>query len=340
MSPSRLLTSRRAFTLVELLVVISIIAILLGVLLPAMSHVRGKAKKLQASSNLQALEQGLEMFRGESDLGGTYPPSSGDQGQNPAERRRIANPLSDSAMDDPDTEITGAHLLVHALVGADLLGTPGFLDLDRDGYWADDTHAGPNGAYEVTEDEGVEQRTRYGGSGYVSDKMKEESVRSLKELDDTGKIAVWSDSVSSTPTRAQLLFVDPWDRPILYYKANPVARRMIANSEKPGIYWQDDNAIITGSQNGLNDYEGIDFGSGKTEGFYHRIAKADAPEPKDDVTTIEDYRNSFARFIYDPSVKARNTPVRKDSYLLISAGADGVYGSDDDVLNWTRATED
>ena len=339
MSSYRLHTSRHAFTLVELLVVVSIIAILLGVLLPAMSHIRAKAKNLQASSNLQALQQGIEMFRGESDLGGTYPPSSGDYGQNPADRRRIANPFSESAMDDPDTEITGAHLLVHALVGADLLGTPGFVDLDRDGYWADDTHAGPEGAYEVSEEEGVEKRMRYGGGGYVSDEMKEQSIKSLRELEETGKIVYWAESSALANTRLQPLFVDPWDRPILYYKANRVARRMIATSEKPGIYWQDDNGVITGSQNGLTDYDGIDFGSGKTDDLYHRIAKADAPEPKDDIDT-EKFKNTFARFIHDPAVQARNTPVRKDSYLLISAGADGVYGSNDDVLNWTRSTED
>jgi hypothetical protein len=51
------------------------------------------------------------------------------------------------------------------------------------------------------------------------------------------------------------------------------------------------------------------------------------------------YANSFARFILDASVKARPTPVQKDTYLLISAGPDAIYGSDDDVINWTRKTD-
>jgi len=51
------------------------------------------------------------------------------------------------------------------------------------------------------------------------------------------------------------------------------------------------------------------------------------------------YDHSFLRFILDASVKARATPVQKDSYLLISAGPDARYGTDDDVLNWTRKTD-
>ncbi|MBU0717965.1 MAG: hypothetical protein KJ749_06935, partial [Planctomycetes bacterium] len=154
-------------------------------------------------------------------------------------------------------------------------------------------------------------------------------------LEDEGKIALWEDAPAKTATRRQPLFVDPWDHPILYYKASPASRRMIASEDQPGIYRQEDNAIITGCKNGIDEYAGIDFGAGETDGVYHRIALADAPDPTDDLTQPK-FDNSFARFIWDQGVKARNTPVRKDAYLLISAGPDGIYGSDDDIVNWTR----
>ncbi|HAL44926.1 MAG TPA: hypothetical protein DCP47_03280 [Phycisphaerales bacterium] len=44
---------RKAFTLVELLVVISIIAVLLAVLVPSLSKARTAAKAIQCSSNMK-----------------------------------------------------------------------------------------------------------------------------------------------------------------------------------------------------------------------------------------------------------------------------------------------
>ncbi len=336
---------RRAFSLVEMLVVIAIIALLLAALLPAFSTVRTKAKVAATKAQFSALETGISAYRAETALGGGLPPSTGDD---PIvnNRDRIANPRRKQGTgQQPNIRIAGAHLLVHAMIGADGLGTPGFRDVGggRKKLWSDDTHNGTDGIYEIDETTGKEKFPRYGGAGYVDEKMKQKA-KSLNQLRDAGAIV---SSFEQNVGVDELMFIDAWDRPILYYRASPSNLAMIGSQAVRGIYWQEDNALITGTQNGLLPTEpGVDFGAAAVDDVYHAIIDAMAPPPGGDAVTLLDqirdtptWNNTFARFIVDSSVKARITPVRKSEYLLITAGPDGRYGTDDDVTNWTRRTD-
>src|SRR3954453_3533356 len=53
---------RKAFSLIELLVVIGIIGIMLAILMPALHRVRQQATILQCASNLRQIHQALNMY--------------------------------------------------------------------------------------------------------------------------------------------------------------------------------------------------------------------------------------------------------------------------------------
>jgi hypothetical protein len=100
--------------------------------------------------------------------------------------------------------------------------------------------------------------------------------------------------------------------PILYYKANTASKVLDATNPDTSIYNFRDNFPL------------VSLGA---------VADAAKPVSQRRQHPLADI-NYFYNYILDPKVQARAWPHRPDSYLLISAGADGLYGTKDDICNF------
>src|SRR5438045_3919605 len=83
--PRRVPRAVNAFTLVELLVVIGIIALLISILLPALSRARNQANLVACGSNMRQIAMAFRMFS--NDHGGTLPGGYFDNGLTPDWKR-------------------------------------------------------------------------------------------------------------------------------------------------------------------------------------------------------------------------------------------------------------
>ena len=65
---------RRAFTLIELLIVVGVIALLIGILLPALGRARAASQKTACLAQLADVGRSFEMYRNDNDL--RHPPAA------------------------------------------------------------------------------------------------------------------------------------------------------------------------------------------------------------------------------------------------------------------------
>ncbi len=77
--------TRRAFTLTEVLVVVSVVAVLAALAFPAFSNAMGRSKSSEATSNLRQIGAGILLYVQENNQ--ELPKSWGDSAEDPADRQ-------------------------------------------------------------------------------------------------------------------------------------------------------------------------------------------------------------------------------------------------------------
>ena len=320
-----MMNNRKAFTIVELLTVVTIIALLLGILLPSVAAIRTKAKETAQKAQFATIEMALEAFKQDY---GDYPRSD----------------FTGSVPIAQDT-YCGAQKLSEALLGWDLMGFHPQSAWRVDGY----TGTGPLFTLNHPLTDSSYDPSRYRGIATLSERKgpylepAKASVFKLGDLYNTTNTTyvlcdVYRVRKLTDPNTGKIITAGS---PILYYKANTAnktidpAYSLPANNYTDRIYNYYDNSPITSNKkltaNGPTGLQHpLDYpGSSEYTVFYNTKYPASAPY------LPATYGGSGIGYgIRDPRIASPARPYRPDSYILISAGPDGYYGTADDIHNY------
>jgi len=290
------------FTLLEMLTALAIIAVMIGLLIPAISKIQDTAHTVKQKAQFGAIEIALEAFNADT---GDYPQSS-----------------YTSFSGNPADGYCGAQKLAEAIVGMDGFGfhpksqwrSDGMADFDGDGTFEliyDVVNGVKSGAVTLqTPNDNLKARK---GPYLELEKANAVKVNSLYNANPDININtfVLADMFGNVKNKAT---GKKTGMPILYFRAD-TGKTLHYPTPMPTLIIHTPNSIYNPMDNGA-------------------IFSNKAPW---DTSMSHPMWTTGVKIFYDrirnPNFTAPDRPYRATSFILLSAGSDGVYGSADDVYN-------
>jgi len=311
------------FTLIELLTVVGIIAMLIGLLLPALAEVRRTVKVAQQKAQFSTIAMALEAYKNDF---GSYPES---------------DYLPPSLAPTPDFQ--ASQRFTEAVVGLDLLG------YHPDSPWPLQPAVSPDNKMDLYFPQPIDtdyDRNLNARKGpYIEDATK--WVFPLKDgrlFDDSSYPVVdglYDASYNIQPLVNSYVMCDVFGvRKISTYNkaATEIVETVTAGT--PILYFKADTSSNTMQLSFGNRYDVRD-----NIGLIRLDPLSQMDKPPAERKPHPFYKPLFysldpALFystdykIVDPRVQNTIWPHNPDSYILISAGEDGLYGNQDDITNF------